>query len=59
MSVYLVTGFNLGGDIKAFLPRFETAWPSYFEPLSTTNRSFIYSEHFRKIFQESLSKNYR
>jgi len=50
MSVYLVRGFNLGGDMEAFLPITETRWPAYFEPLLSLNMSYARNRHFTKIF---------
>jgi len=50
VSVYLVRGFHLGGDMEAFLPAAETQWSAYFEPLSAINGSYVRSRHFARIF---------
>jgi hypothetical protein len=50
LSVYIVRGFERGGDMEAFLPSAQIMWQSYFEPLATVNAGYARGGHYRKIF---------
>lgn len=50
LSVYIVRGFQLGGDMEAFLPTRETMWQYYFDVNPMINAGYAKREHYRKIF---------
>ena len=50
ISLYILRGFGLGGDMEAFIPNREIMWQSYFDPLSTINNQYAGSRHFVKVF---------
>ena len=58
ISVYIVRGYNYGGDMEAFIPSSNVNWKVYFEPLNNFVMSYgDKNKHYSKIFpQEFLPK---
>lgn len=50
LSVYIVRGFRLGGDMEAFLPTREVNWQAYFSPNTMTRPVYAKSSHYKRVF---------
>jgi hypothetical protein len=50
VSIYIVRGYEYGGDLEAFVPKDLALWQAYFEPYSETNLGYVRSKHFARRF---------
>jgi hypothetical protein len=50
VSVKLLRGPELGGNIDGYMPKGHTNWQSYFEPLRQVNAGYADNKHFKQKF---------